>query len=390
MKVHEYQAKEILRRFGVPTPEGRMVTHPAAAYEAARALGGERWVVKAQIHAGGRGKGGGVKVVGSIDEVGTAAEQILGMTLVTPQTGPEGKLVNRLLIEKAVDIDKELYFSILVDRQNQTNTIMASAQGGMEIEEVAESNPEAIITVPVSATAGYSDYVARKLAFGLGLDKAVLRKFSAFVAKAYKAFVEMDGSLLEINPLVITKQGDVIALDAKVMFDDNSLRLHPELDTMRDFDEEEPLEILAGRYGVDYVKMDGGIGCLVNGAGLAMATMDIILRCGSRPANFLDIKGGANVQNVIKAFTLLMGDENVKTVLINIFGGIVKCDMVATGILEAMKSVKVDVPVVVRLSGTNSEEARKILNNADFPFITAETLIEAAEKAVEAEKGVAS
>ncbi len=387
MKIHEYQAKELLRRYGVPTPDGRYVDHPAGAYPAARQLGGDVFVVKAQIHAGGRGKGGGVKVVKSIDEVTSAAEAIHGMTLVTPQTGPEGKVVHRLLIEKGIDIAKELYFSILVDRERQCPVLMASVEGGMDIEEVAAKNPDAIVTVAIDPLVGWSGYVGRKLAYGLGLADDVTKKLVAFAENAFKAFEGLDCSLLEVNPLVVTKQGDVIALDAKVTFDDNALGLHKEYAALRDFEEEEPLEILADRYGVDYVKMDGGIGCLVNGAGLAMGTMDIILKCGGRPANFLDIKGGANVQNVIRAFTLLMADKNVKAVLINIFGGIVKCDMVANGILEAMKHVEVKVPVVVRLSGTNSDQAKEILKNADFPFITADNLFDAAQKAVKAEKG---
>ncbi|MBZ0274359.1 ADP-forming succinate--CoA ligase subunit beta [bacterium] len=389
MKLHEFQAKELLSRYSVPVPKGRLVTHPAAAYQAAQALGGGTCVVKAQIHAGGRGKGGGVKVVHTPDDAARAAEAILGMTLVTPQTGPEGRLVKKVLVEQGLEIERELYFSILIDRSTERPVIMASAQGGMEIEEVAAKDPGAIITAHVNPDTGYSPYVARTLAYGLGLTGDANKKFLAFVAAAYKAFEGLDASLLEVNPLIVTRNQDVIALDAKVTIDDNALRLHPDVFAMRDFDEEEPLEILADRYGVDYVKMDGGIGCLVNGAGLAMATMDIILAFGSRPANFLDIKGGANVQNVIKAFTLLMADDHVRAVLVNIFGGIVKCDMVASGILEAMKHVKVDVPVVVRLSGTNSDKAREILAGADFPFITAQTLSEAAQKVVEAEKGAA-
>ncbi len=387
MKIHEYQAKALLGQYGVAVLDGVCATHPAAAYDAARNMGGGRVVVKAQIHAGGRGKAGGVKVVDGPIEAAEAAAEIIGKKFVTAQTGAEGKVCRKVLVEKAAPIAQELYFSILMDRSRRCPVILASAEGGVEIEQLAVEKPEAIIRVPVHPLAGFSAYVARQLSFGLNLKGSVAKSFMKFAAAAYKAYDELNCSLLEINPLVVTEDERVVALDAKITFDDNILPFRKDLAAYRDYDEEEELEILADRYGVDYVRMDGGIGCLVNGAGLAMATMDIILKCGSRPANFLDIKGGASVENVIRAFTLLMRDSNVKAVLINIFGGIVKCDMVAQGILEAMKHVKVDVPVVARLSGTNAEAARKILDEAEFPFITADNLLEAAQKAVKAEKG---
>ncbi len=388
MKIHEHQAKEIFKSFGIIVPEGKVAGHAAEAYNAAVAFGGGRVVVKAQIHAGGRGKAGGVKVVENPDEASMAAQEIIGASFVTAQTGPDGKICRKVLVEKAVAIKKELYFGILFDRSSRGPVFMASAEGGMEIEELAVSNPEAIIKVPLDPATGFSPYVSRKLAFGLDMEGGTAKHFMKFVANAYRVFDEVNCTLLEVNPLVITQEDGIVALDAKMTFDDNALSFRPDLLAWRDYHEEEPLEILADRYGVDYVKMDGGIGCMVNGAGLAMATMDIILKCGSRPANFLDIKGGANVKNVIRAFTLLMRDDNVKVVLINIFGGIVKCDMVAEGILEAMKHVKVDAPVIARLSGTNAQEARKILDEADFPFITADNLLEAAQKAVSAERGL--
>jgi succinyl-CoA synthetase beta subunit len=384
MKIHEHQAKELLRSYGIPVPEGGPADTPWAAYEVARSLSTDVKVVKAQIHAGGRGKGGGVKIARSLDEVTGIAEKLLGMTLVTPQTGPEGRVVRRLLVEQGVEIGKELYLSILLDRARRAPLFMASAAGGMDIEEVAAKTPERIVLQPVDPIAGMSGFAARKVAYALKLDEKPTKQLVALLPKLYRLFVEKDCTLVEINPLVVTKTGDVLALDAKITFDDNALFRHKEIAALRDFTEEDPLEILASRYDIDYVKLDGEIGCMVNGAGLAMATMDIIKAAGAMPANFLDIKGGAKRENVVRAFGLLMSDPHVRAVLINIFGGIVKCDMVATGIREAMKDVEVKVPVVVRLEGTNAAEGRKILAEADFPFLTAEGLKDAADKVVAA------
>ena len=384
MKIHEYQAKELFRAYGIPTPQGRMAETSWAAYEAAGALPTEVKVVKAQIHAGGRGKGGGVKIAKNLEEVSDLAEQMLGMKLVTKQTGPEGRIVRRLLVEQGVDIENELYLSIILDRSSASPMIMASVAGGMDIEEVAASTPEKIIMQRVDQTTGMSGFIARKVAYGLNLEPGPTKKIAAVLPKLYKLFIELDCSLVEINPLVVTKDGEVIALDAKMTFDDNSLYRHKDIATLRDYYEEDPLEILASRYGIDYIKLDGQVGCMVNGAGLAMATMDIIKAAGAEPANFLDIKGGAKVDNVINAFQILMDDKNVKAVLINIFGGIVKCDMVANGISEAMKRIEVKLPVVVRLEGTNAAEGLEILDKADFAFITAESLKDAADKVVAA------
>jgi succinyl-CoA synthetase beta subunit len=387
MKIHEYQAKQLFSQYGIPVPKGGSARNSWEAYETAKAIGGETFVVKAQIHAGGRGKAGGVKVVKGLESVSKAAEELIGKTLITPQTGSEGKRVGRLLVEQGLDIETELYFSILVDRDQKGPVIIASAEGGMDIEQLAVESPEKILMVPIDPLEGFSAYHARKVAFGLGLSGAAAKGAMGLVKNAYKAFWELDCSLLEINPLVVTKDGSVVALDAKLNIDDNALYRHKDVAAMRDFDEEEPLEILANRFGVDFVKLDGRVGCMVNGAGLAMATMDIILAVGEQPANFLDIKGGANVDNVIAAFKLLMGDPNVEVVLINIFGGIVRCDMVAEGILAAMKEVEVKVPVIVRIQGTNAEQGRAILEKADFPFIVGENLEDAADRVVLALKG---
>lgn len=381
MKIHEYQGKEILKRYNVPIPLGKVAFTPEEAKAVAVELGG-KVVVKAQIHAGGRGKGGGVKLADNAEEAFDRANDILGMNLVTHQTGPQGRIVKRVLIEEAMEIVKELYLGIVIDRAEQKIVIMASEAGGMEIEEVAASTPEKIIKEWVDPGMGLQPFQALRLAYKLNFDPKLARKASSFIMGLYHAFVGMDCSLAEINPLVITKSGDVLALDAKMNFDDNALFRHKDLLDYRDLDEEEPLEIEASKYDLNYIKLDGSIGCMVNGAGLAMATMDIIKLSGSEPANFLDVGGAANVERVENAFRILMSDENVKAVLINIFGGIVRCDMVALGILEAVKKIQIDVPIVVRLKGTNFQEARKLLEESDLNFTVAENMKEAAEKVV--------
>jgi len=387
MKLHEYQAKELFAAYGVPIPRGKVITNPWQAYEAAQELGGERFIVKAQIHAGGRGKAGGVKLAQGVAETARLAEEMFGRVLVTPQTGPAGKKVNKILITEAVDIEREYYLAILVDRNAKKPAIMASAEGGVEIEQVAAQSPEKIIIEHGSFTSDLPSFVARKIAYGLGFTGKPAGACAKMIQNLYRLFFEKDCSLVEVNPLVLTKQGDLLAVDAKVGIDDNALARHPELRGLRDYDEEEPLEILARRYGVDYVKLDGRIGCMVNGAGLAMATMDLIKLNGGEPANFLDIKGGANKQNVVNAFKLLTADQRVEAVLINIFGGIVRCDMVAAGILEAMKEIEVKAPIVVRIEGTNAQEGRRILQEADFPFVVADSLADAARKVVAALPG---
>lgn len=380
MKIHEYQAKEILRKYGVPVPQSKIIFKAEDALTAAKEIGGNVFVVKAQIHAGGRGKGGGVKLAKSPEEALEHAKQIMGMTLVTHQTGPEGKVVKRVLIEQGVNIKKELYLGITCDRSKKCNVIMASLEGGVEIEKVASEKPEAIIKEWVNPMTGFMPFMGRRLAYNLGLDGKIAMKFAGFVEKLYNAYECNDASLAEINPLVITADDDIIALDAKMNFDDNGLYRHPEIVELRDLDEENPLETEAGKYGLNYIKLDGKVGCMVNGAGLAMATMDIIKLAGSMPANFLDVGGGANVETVANAFKILTEDGDVKAVLINIFGGIVRCDRVAGGVIEALKQVEVKVPIVVRLQGTNAVEARKMLEDADFHFITAETMQDAAQK----------
>lgn len=380
MKIHEYQGKEILRKYGVPVPQGVVAFSVDEAVRAAQSIGGSVWVVKAQIHAGGRGKGGGVKVAKSLDEVRQFAIQILGMTLVTHQTGPEGRVVKRLLIEQGVSIARELYVGITLDRSRSQNVVMASTEGGVEIEKVAEESPEKILKAYVSPTIGFRDFQARTLAFGLGLSGDAFKNGVKFLLALYKAYDETDASLAEINPLVITTDGQVIALDAKMTFDDNAMFRHPDIMAMRDTEEEEPLEIEAGKYNLNYIKLDGNVGCMVNGAGLAMGTMDIIKLSGGEPANFLDVGGGANVNTVSNGFKIILSDKNVKAILINIFGGIVRCDRVANGVIEAAKNVHVNVPVVVRLEGTNAKEARKILADSGLDFAVAGSLQDAAEK----------
>ncbi len=384
MKVHEYQAKEILKKFSVAVPKGRVAFSIDEAVRAAQELGGTVWVVKAQIHAGGRGKGGGVKVARSLDEVRQRASQILGMVLVTHQTGPEGKVVRRLLIEQGINIARELYVGVTLDRSSSRNVVMASTEGGVEIEKVAAETPEKILKEFVDRAAGFQAFQARALAFGLGLTGDAFKNGVRFLTALYRAYEEMDCSLAEINPLVITTDGSVLALDAKMNFDDNALDRHPELRALRDLDEEEPLEVDASKANLNYIKLDGNVGCMVNGAGLAMATMDIIKLAGGEPANFLDVGGGASAETVEAGFKIILADPHVKAVLINIFGGIVRCDRVATGVVEATKKTRVTVPVVVRLAGTNAELAGEILRSSGLNFLVAGSLREAADKVTQA------
>jgi succinyl-CoA synthetase beta subunit len=387
MNIHEYQAKEIFKKYGVPTPRGIVANTVEEAVKNAEELGGPIWVVKAQIHAGGRGLGGGVKLAKSIDEVRKYANEILGMQLVTHQTGPEGKLVQKVYIEDGADIQSEYYVSVVLDRAKEQPIIMASTEGGMDIETVAEKTPEKIVTVAVDPAIGIQGFHMRELAFGLGLTKEEQKHFGKLVASLYKAYMDTDAEMIEINPLIKTGESKFIALDGKMGFDDNALGRHPDIEEMRDLSEEEPTETEAKKYGLSYIKLDGQVGCMVNGAGLAMATMDIIKHEGGEPANFLDVGGSANPETVAKGFEIILQDQNVKAIFVNIFGGIVRCDRVANGILEATKITKVDVPVVVRLDGTNAEEAKIILQNSQIDnIIAAENLVDGAKKAVEATK----
>jgi len=387
MNIHEYQGKEVFRRFGVPVPEGRVAYTVDEAVAAAEKIGGSLWVVKAQIHAGGRGKGGGVKVARSLDEVRAWASEILGMTLVTHQTGPEGKTVKRLLIEQGVDIARELYVGITLDRSTSRHVVMASTEGGVEIETVAAKTPEKILKEPIDPSSGFQPFQARKLAFGLGLQGDAFKNAVKFLSSLYRCFREMDCSLAEINPLVVTTAGTVLALDAKMNFDDNALFRHPEIKEFRDLDEEDPLEVEASKSNLNYIKLDGNVGCMVNGAGLAMGTMDIIKLAGGEPANFLDVGGGASAETVEAGFKIILADPHVKAILINIFGGIVRCDRVATGVVQAAKHVNVHVPVVVRLAGTNAGLAADILRNSGMDFGVADSLRDAAEKVTQAIHG---
>jgi succinyl-CoA synthetase beta subunit len=384
MKVHEYQAKEILGRYAVPVPKGRVAFSVPEAEAAARDLGGSTWVVKAQIHAGGRGKGGGVRVARSLDEVRVHAAAILGMRLVTHQTGPEGKIVRRLLIEQGISIARELYVGVTLDRAASCNAVMASKEGGVEIEKVAAETPEKILRERVDRAVGFQPYQARALAFGLGLTGDAFKNGVRFLTALCNAYEGMDCSLAEINPLVVTTGGEVLALDAKMNFDDNALYRHPELGPLRDPDEEDPFEVEASKSNLNYIKLDGNVGCMVNGAGLAMATMDIIKLAGGQPANFLDVGGGASVETVEAGFKIILADPHVKAVLINIFGGIVRCDRVATGVVEAVRKVGVTVPVVIRLAGTNADIAQEILKKSGLNFRVAASLAEAAAKVTQA------
>jgi succinyl-CoA synthetase beta subunit len=387
MNVHEYQGKEILRRYGVATPRGVACFSVAEADSAARELGGKVWVVKAQIHAGGRGKGGGVKVAKSPEQVHEYASSILGMTLVTHQTGPEGRLVKRLLVEEGADIRKELYVGMVVDRVTQRVTLMASSEGGMEIEEVAARAPEKIHKVAIDPVAGLSDAQAEDVAIKIGVPKAAVPEARKFMQGLYRAFVECDASLAEINPLVITGDDKVLALDAKLNFDSNALFRHPEIVAMRDLDEEDPAEIEASKFDLSYISLNGNIGCLVNGAGLAMATMDTIKLYGGEPANFLDVGGGATPQKVTEAFKLMLKNPAVKGILVNIFGGIMRCDTIAEGVITAARQVKLNVPLVVRMKGTNEELGRQILRDSGLPIISADDMADAAQKIVAAVAG---
>jgi succinyl-CoA synthetase beta subunit len=382
MNIHEYQAKEVLRKYGVATLKGIVANTPDEAVKAAQEIGGNIWVVKAQIHAGGRGKGGGVKLAKSIDEVKTLASQIIGMNLVTHQTGPEGKQVNKVLIEQGCNIQKEYYVAALVDRATGRVAMMGSSEGGMDIEEVAAHNPDAIKKIDVDPVLGLGLFQARHLAYEIGIPAANVNKAAQFLMALYKAFVETDCSIAEINPLVLTKEGDVLALDAKMNFDSNALYRHKDIIEMRDLTEEDPTEIEASKYDLAFIKLDGNIGCLVNGAGLAMSTMDIIKLAGGSPANFLDVGGGANKEKVTAAFKIILKDPNVKGILVNIFGGIMKCDIIAEGVIAASKEVGLKVPLVVRLQGTNVELGKKILAESGLNIIPADTLTDAAQKIV--------
>ena len=386
MNIHEYQAKGLLAKYGVAVPRGGVAYTVEEAESTAKDLGGSVWVVKAQIHAGGRGKGGGVKVVKSIAEVKEAADQILGMTLITPQTGPAGKQVGCIYIEEGCDIARELYLGMLVDRAAGRITVMASTEGGMEIEEVAEHSPEKILKISIDPAIGLQPFHARRVAFGLGLEGKQVSSAVKLLLGVYSAFNDSDASLIEINPLVVTGNGAVIALDAKMNFDDNALFRHKDIAEMRDENEEDPSELEASRHELNYIKLDGAIGCMVNGAGLAMATMDIINLYGGEPANFLDVGGGADKERVTTAFKIILSDDNVQGILVNIFGGIMRCDVIAEGVVAAAREVDLNVPLVVRLEGTNVELGKKILAESGLAIVSAENLADAAEKVVKAVK----
>ena len=391
MKIHEYQGKTVLARYGVPVPRGGVAYTADEAVEVAKGLGFPV-VVKAQIHAGGRGKGGGVKLAGGADECESIAKAMLGMTLRTHQTGPEGRVVRRLLVEQGMDLQgsKEMYLAILVDRATGRPVFMASAQGGMDIEEVAAKDPSAILKESVHPAVGFQPFQARKLAFGLGLPGSLLGRSVPFMLSLYQAFEGVDASLLEINPFLMTKDGELLALDAKINFDDNALYRRPELKELRDFDEEDPLEVDASKHSLNYIKLEGGnVGCMVNGAGLAMATMDIIKLAGGSPANFLDVGGGASAEQIRNAFRILLADRDVKAVLINIFGGILRCDVLAEGVIAAVKELNVKVPVVVRMKGNNEDVGKQMLGDSGLNFATADEMTEAAGKVVAAAGGAA-
>ncbi|TSE26779.1 Succinate--CoA ligase ADP-forming subunit beta [Tepidimonas sediminis] len=384
MKIHEYQGKEILRQFGVPVPRGIAAFTVQEAVEAAQKLGGPVWVVKAQIHAGGRGKGGGVKLARSIEEVRELAGKMLGMQLVTHQTGPEGQKVRRLYIEEGADIGKEYYVSVLTDRATQKVAIIASSEGGMDIEEVAARTPEKIVKIFVDPLVGLTDEQARELARGIGMEGVTAEQMVALLKNLYRCYMETDASLVEINPLNRDSKGNLIALDAKFNFDSNALFRHPEIVALRDLDEEDPAEVEASKYDLAYISLDGNIGCLVNGAGLAMATMDTIKLFGGEPANFLDVGGGATTEKVTEAFKIMLRNPNVKAILVNIFGGIMRCDVIAEGVIAAARAVGLKVPLVVRMKGTNEDLGKKMLAESGLPIISADTMAEAAQKVVAA------
>jgi succinyl-CoA synthetase beta subunit len=398
MNIHEYQAKDLLRKFGVAVPRGKVAYTPAEAEAAAKELGGPVWVVKSQIHAGGRGAGrfkddpqgkGGVRVVKSIDEVKANAAKMLGHVLVTKQTGPAGKEVKRVFIEEGADIKRELYLSMVIDRATSRITVIASTEGGMDIEEVAEKHPEKIKKVVIDPVGGLMGHHCRSIAFGLALEGEQVKSATKLLQGLYKAFIDLDASLLEVNPLIVTGKGEVMALDAKMNFDDNALYRHPDVEQLRDEDEEDPTELEAAKYSLNYVKLDGNIGCMVNGAGLAMATMDIIKLYGGAPANFLDVGGGATKERVTAAFKIILSDPNVEGILVNIFGGIMRCDVIAEGVVAAAREVALHVPLVVRLEGTNVELGKKILAESGLPILSADNLADAAEKVVKAVKEAA-
>ena len=386
MKIHEYQAKEILRKYNVPVPSGVLVSSKSEASQAAKKVGTDVVVVKAQIHAGGRGKGGGVKLAQSPQEAEKHADDIIGMTLVTPQTGPEGRLVKKVLIEEGMSIDKELYMGILVDRESSQVLIMASEAGGMDIEEVAAETPEKIIKEKVDPVTGVQPYLARKIAFALNLEGAALKAIIPFIINLYDAFVKEDCSMLEINPLVVTSDDRVLALDAKVDIDDNAMYRHKDTQTYRDLSEEDPTEVEASKFDLNYIKLDGNIGCMVNGAGLAMATMDIIKLSGGEPANFLDVGGGANEEMIENGFRILVSDKSVKGIFINIFGGILRCDVLARGVVAATKKLHIKIPIVVRMEGTNMEEGHQILKDSGLNFLIGDGMKDGAQKVVKAIK----
>jgi succinyl-CoA synthetase beta subunit len=384
MNIHEFQAKQVLGRFGVPVPKGLPASTPEEAAKAFESLGQSKAVVKAQIHAGGRGKAGGVKLISSAAEARDFAAKILGKPLVTHQTGPEGRVVRRVYVEQASEVARELYLGMVVDRKAESVAIIASTEGGMEIEEVAARTPERIFTEPVDPVIGLAGFQARKIAFALGLRDKQVGQFGVLIAALYRAFVETDAALIEINPLVVTKDGNVICLDAKMSFDDNGLFRHPDIRELRDANEEDPAETEASKYDLSYVHLDGNIGCMVNGAGLAMATMDIVKYYGAEPANFLDVGGGANSQKVAAAFRILLSDDRVKAVLVNIFGGIMLCDVLAQGVVDAAREVKLNIPLVVRMEGTNVDKGKQILKDSGIKVIAASDMADAARRVVEA------
>ena len=386
MDIHEYQSKEILSEYGIPIAAGGLAYSPEQAAYRATEIGGDVWVVKAQIHSGARGKAGGIKVCKSEDDVAKAAEELLGKKLVTHQTGPQGKVCHRIYIEAGCNIEREIYIAFVLDRQNESVTVVASAEGGMEIEQLAVEKPESIIKIAVEAAVGMQPFQAREIVFALGLDKTQVNQAVTTILGCYRAMRDLDANMVEINPLVVTKEGNLLAVDAKMGFDDNALFRHSHISELRDKSQEDVREMNAADRGLSYVGLDGNIGCIINGAGLAMATMDMIMHAGGEPANFLDIGGGASPERVSKAFNLVLSDENVKCILINIFAGINRCDWVAEGIIQAVEKIELKIPVVVRLSGTNVEQGRKMIEDSGLPLIMAETLKEAADKAVAAWK----
>jgi succinyl-CoA synthetase beta subunit len=384
MNIHEFQAKQVLGRFGVPVPKGQPASTPDEAAKAFESLGQPKAVIKAQIHAGGRGKAGGVKLISSAAEARDFATKILGQPLVTHQTGPEGRVVRRVYLEQASEVARELYLGMVVDRKSESVAVIASTEGGMEIEEVAAKTPERITTMPLDPVIGLAGFQAREIAFALGLRDKQVGQFTALITALYRAFMETDASLVEINPLVVTKDGSVICLDAKMAFDDNALFRHPDIRELRDPNEEDPAEVEASKFDLSYVHLDGNIGCMVNGAGLAMATMDIVKYYGAEPANFLDVGGGANSQKVAAAFRILLADERVKAVLVNIFGGIMLCDVLAQGVVDAAREVKLSIPLVVRMEGTNVDKGKQILKDSGIKVIAANDMADAARRVVEA------